>query len=130
MLASTGQPFQSVRQRRSRNIIFSFSQNASTPPVFSGTSPNSFTNSLIIFNKNKSTAHYRNAKLLWEKLTNDPIVLDIVKGYKTALYVSDKLASPKSYHLSNKEIELVHQEFQEKLRKEGICGHEAHCGNF
>ena len=98
------QSFQFAGQTRIKNIVTFFSQKLSTAPVSKRVSLNLFTKSHIISNKNNSTVQCRKSKLLWEELTNDPIVLDIVIDYETPKISFTKIKP-------SFKLELVHQGF-------------------
>ena len=114
--------FQSVWETSGKNFIIFLSQRLPTSPFANGVSLNLSTISHIICSKNNLTAQYRKAIFVknWEKLTSEATVLDIVKGYEIPV-PPKQLASPKSNHLSKKEVELVQHEVQEMLRKGTIA---------
>ena len=57
----------------------------------------------------------------WEKLTNDPFILELVKGYQIPfLSELSRTAPPSAISMSQKEIAIVDQEIQEMLKKDAV----------
>ena len=57
----------------------------------------------------------------WEKLTNDPFFLELVKGYQIPfLSEPSQMAPPSAISMSQEEIAIVDQEIQEMLKKGAI----------
>ena len=57
----------------------------------------------------------------WEKLTNDPFILELVKGYQIPfLSELSRTAPPSAISMSQMEIAIVDQEIQEMLKKDAV----------
>ena len=57
----------------------------------------------------------------WEKLTNDPFILELVKGYQIPfLSEPSQTAPPSSTSMSQEETAIVDQEIQKMLKKGAI----------
>ena len=65
--------------------------------------------------------HLRHFLKNWEKLTKDPFILELVKGYQI-LFLSEpfQTAPPRSISMSQEETGIVNQEIQEMLKKGAI----------
>ena len=57
----------------------------------------------------------------WEKLTNDSVILELVKGYQIPfLSETSQMEPPSSILMRQEEIAIVDQEIQERLKKGAI----------
>ena len=85
---------------------------------------NTSTSSKFISDKNQATAQSRQSEHFvknWQRLTNDPIILDIVNGYEIPFILPPRKSRlPNLCQLTKKASDLVDQEVQDILRKGAI----------
>ena len=95
---------------------------------------NTSTSSKFISGKNQATAQSRQSEHFvknWQRLTNDPIILDIVNGYKIPFILPPRKSRlPNLCQLTKEASDLADQEVQDMLRKGAIVVSDLKGGQF